>query len=277
MQIEGQEEKRNIIKSIYVSPLQIEGIEKSGTNHLIVSAHGLNEDNWQELKKLGVNLSVAIDAIEKGEEFCPLDPDVRRRLFQRLEGVLKFTPEGIWIDRFRFGGDCTGIYGKDAKLSHQACKWCEGKDRKEVILSLAQEVKEKIGDKSKFGLFVVAFKDDEVPELKEALGLDYVKLGEIIDLFSPMLYHRMLGKSVEYISDYSNWLAQKTGKSVLPIIQIKDMPDDLEDKMSEEEITQAFHEAIKKPSSGVCFFWWQHALEKGKTKILSKLLSSKDI
>lgn len=264
---------RDMVRSIYVSSLQVDGIEENGANHLIVSSNGLDDDSWSKLQRLGLRLGIAIDVTKKGEEDCPLDPHVQQRLFQKLEDVLKFSPEEIWFDRFRFGGDCTGIYGKDAKLSHQACKWCEGKDRKEVILSLAQEVKEKIGDKSKFGLFVVAFKDNEVPVLAEALGLDYAQLGQVIDLFSPMLYHRMLGKSVEYISDYSNWLSQRTGKPILPIIQIKDMPDDLEDKMSEAEITQAFNEAITEPSSGVCFFWWQHAIEKNKTSIISKLLT----
>ena len=81
----------------------------------------------------------------------------------------------------------------------------------------------------------------------------------------------MIGRPVTYISEYVKWLSQETGKPVLPIIQIKDMPDDLEDKMSEEDITAAFGEAIKVPSAGVCFFWWNHALEKGKTEVISRL------
>lgn len=270
--VEKQVYNRSMIKSVYISPLHIEGLERSGTNHLIISGQGLDESNWQKLQSLGMELGISITAFKKEE--CPVNPEVQQKLFSEIEQALKFNPKEIWLDYFRFGGECTGINEKDVELIHQTCQWCEGKNRKDTILSLAEEVKQKIAGRSKFGLFAVAFKDEEVPNLAEALGLDYPKLGQIVDLFSPMVYHRMLGKPVEYISEYTQWLAQKAGKPVLPIIQIKDMPDDLEDKMSEEEITQAFHEAIKEPSGGVCFFWWQHALEKNKTGIIAKLFST---
>jgi len=262
-----------MIKSIYVSLLHTEGLEKSGANHLIVSSNGLNDENWQKIRKLGFKCSIAINALGKNEEKCLLDPEIKKRLFTNIDEILKFSPEEIWIDRLRFGGDCTGIYEQDVKLAHQVCKWCEDKNRKDALLDLTKEVKQMIGGRSKLGLFTVAFKDKEEPNLAGVLGLDYAKLGQIIDISSPMLYHRMIKKPVSYISDYVEYLHDKTGKPVLPIIQIKDMPDDLEDKMSEVEITQAFYEAIKNPSEGVCFFWWQHALEKDKTGIISKLFS----
>lgn len=52
------------------------------------------------------------------------------------------------------------------------------------------------------------------------------------------------------------------------------MPDNLEDTISEDVITSEFQEAIKKPSIGVCFFWWAHALGKGKTVVIQRLFSS---
>lgn len=229
--------------------------------------------NWQKLQGLGVRLSVAVNALEKGEDVCVLDLQVQKRLLERLDNVLQFQPEEIWIDRFRFGGDCTDISEEDVKKTHKECQFCEGKNRTESITEFGEQLIQYINGRSKLGLFAVAFKDIEAPGLAQALGIDYSRLGRVFDLFSPMLYHRMMGKPVSYISDYTKWLAEKTGKPVLPIIQIKDMPDDLEDKMSEEDITEAFNEAIKDPSSGVCFFWWAHALEKGKTGVVAKLLS----
>lgn len=111
-----------------------------------------------------------------------------------------------------------------------------------------------------------------MPKIYSELGQDHCTIGKIFDLSSPMLYHRMIKQPVQYISEYTKWLFNTTGKPVLTIIQIKDMPDDLEDKMSEKEITQAFQEAARTPSEGVAIFWWQHALEKNKTQIISKLL-----
>lgn len=265
---------QTMVESIYVSALQLEGIEKSGANHLIVNDRDLNQVNWQVLQRLGPKLSIAINALDKDEQVCLLDPQVQERFLARLDAALQFNPEEIWIDRFRFGGDCTDIEETDAAKAHSSCQYCQGKSRTESILNIAQQVKSRVDGKAKLGLFAVAFKDDEGPQLAQALGVDYQKLGQVFDLFSPMLYHRMIGKPVSYISEYIKWLADRTGKPVLPVLQIKDMPDGLEDKMSEEEIEAAFKEAIKEPSIGVCFFWWTHALEKGKTGIISQLFSS---
>lgn len=262
-----------MVKSIYVSCLERDYLEKSNANHLMVSEHGLDEEKWDALKKLGMVLSIAIDAFDK--EDCPLDPQVKKGLFSKISDMLEFSPEEIWLDRFRFGGDCTTIKNENGvKQVHQECKFCQGKDRKEVIDSLAWGIKDKVAGKSKIGFFVVAFNDNESPKLSNALGLDYSTLGQIFDISSPMLYHRMLGKSVGYIHEYTKWLADRTGKLVLPIIQIKDMPDDLEDKMTQGDIKEAYQETVKPPSLGVAIFWWRHALEKNKTSIISELFSS---
>lgn len=261
-----------MIKSIYINPLERDFLEESNANHLIVSEHGLNQENWGKLKKLGMTLSIAVDAFNK--EDCPAYPEAQKRLFEKIKVVLGYNPSEVWFDFFRFGGDCTTIEEAGINLAHQECEFCRGKGRKEIIKNLAQRVKENIEGKSKVGFFAGAFKDNESPALSEALGLDYSELGNIFDLSSPMLYHRMLGKPVDYIHEYTEWLTGRTGKPVLPIIQIKDMPDDLEDKMTQKDIEDAYQEAIKPPSLGVAIFWWKHALEKNKTGIISELFSS---
>lgn len=263
-----------MIESIFVHPLQIQGIEKSGANHLIVASDGLNQRIWQKLQNLGMSLDISINAFDKNS--CPADPQSQATVFKRLAFALSFQPSEIWLDYFRFGGECTGIRKEDAQYTHQECKYCQGVNRKEIISQLSQKVNQTVKGRSKLGYFAIAFKDNEASQLSQALGVDYQELGKIFDLFSPMLYHRMLNKPVDYISEYVQYLAEKTRKPVLPIIQIKDMPDDLEDQMTEEDIRQAFEEAKKDPSTGVCFFWWVHALEKNKTRIISKLFSTVD-
>lgn len=259
-------------KSIYISSLETTGLHTSNANHLMVSEHGLDEEKWDALKKLGMVRSIAIDAFNK--EDCPLDPQVKERLFSKVSNMLEFSPAEIWLDGFRFGGDCTTINEESGvKQAHQECEFCQDKDRKEVINRLAREIKDKVAGKSKIGFFAVAFNDNESPVLSNALGLDYLILGQIFDTSSPMLYHRMLGKSVRYIHEYTKWLADRTGKPVLPIVQIKDMPDDLEDKMTQEDIKEAYQETVKTPSLGIAIFWWRHALEKGKTEVVSQLFS----
>ncbi len=261
-----------MIKSIYIDSQNIAGLEKSGANNLMVTSRTITSKSWKHLQELGFNnLSIAVDAFDKG--VCPLDPQALRKLSPHIGELLKFKPDEIWLDHFRFGGDCTDIEGKDVVKAHQECRFCKGADRIEAISNLARRLKGQIGDRAKLGIYAVAFRSDQEKRLSAALGLDYGTLGQVFDMSSPMLYHRMIKRPVSYISKYTKWMSEVTGKPVLPIIQIKDMPDDLPDDMAEDEIRAAFNEAKKVPSEGVAIFWWQHALEKHKEGIVSTLFS----
>lgn len=260
-----------MVKSIFVSAANPAGIEKSGANHLIIASQDVDQNNWKKLQSLGMTLAISINAFDHGG--CPANPQAKEQLFERVNFALSFQPAEIWLDHFRFDGHWEGTRANKIAGIHPACQYCQGKNRVEMLAELAKEVTDRVNSKTQIGYFAVPFKDNEMPELTKELGHDHNVLGKIFDMSSPMLYHRMIGKPVTYISEYVKYLADTTQKPVLPIIQIKDMPDDLEDKMNEEDIAAAFNEAIKDPSIGVCFFWWEHALEKGKTGIISHLLS----
>lgn len=260
-----------MVKSIYIDSQNIKDLDKSSANHLIVTDRTISQDYWASLKNKGFTLSIAVDAFGRGE--CPVKKENIDKLFSKISRALEYQPTEIWLDYFRFGGDCTDIEDTDIEKAHPLCQWCEDINRVDFILDLAGKVKMQMGS-VKLGFFTVAFKSDSAPKLSQALGLDYAKLGNILDISSPMLYHKMIKKSVSYISEYTSWMFNVSGKPVLPIIQIKDMPDDLPDEITEEEIRQEIAEAIKDPSIGVCIFWWNHALEKDKTGIVSRLLNS---
>lgn len=268
----------HMIKAIFVDPKEIEGLDKSGANYLMIVGENLDRDLWQRLRNLGMTLSISFVAFDRGG--CPANPKAREKLLGRIECYLKFKPEALWLDHFRFDGHWESAYVKTSADKgniipgiHQKCEWCKGKNRVEILSGLAKEVMEKVRDKAKVGYFAVPFKSEEVPEVVSGLGQDQAVLGKIFDMSSPMLYHRMIKRPVSYISEYVKWVHTQTSKPVLPIIQIKDMPDDLEDKLSEEEINQAFQEAKKPPSVGVAFFWWRHAIEKRKTRAIRTLFN----
>lgn len=261
-----------MVESIFVSPLQLGGIEKSGANHLIVVAEALNKDIWERLKGLDIDLNISVNAF--GSDGCPSNPQVREKLFNKLRNALEFRPKEIWIDHFRFDGHWEAIEGDKIPEIHPPCNFCSGKTRADVLRETAQEVMNLVERKTQVGYFAVPFKSSEVPELVIGLGKDHSVIGGIFDMSSPMLYQQMIKRPTSYISEYVKWLSDTTQKPVLPIIQVKSMPDDLEDAITEETITSEYQEAIKTPSIGVCFFWWVHALEKGKTGIIQRLFSS---
>lgn len=258
-----------MIESIYVDSENIEGLDQSNANHLMVIDRSITAASWAKLQKLGCRLSIAIDAFEKGD--CPVNPNCLGKLSTKIETALQFSPGEIWLDRFRFGGDCTDIEDSDASKAHQPCQFCKNAHRVDYINALAETVREQVNGRAELGFFAVAFKSDKSTRLRNALGLDYAELGKIFDISSPMLYHEMIRRPISYIAEYVKWMAEITGKPVLPIIQIKSMPDDLTDSITEQEIKKAFSEAKKKPSLGVAIFWWEHALEKNKTKLISEL------
>ncbi len=261
-----------MVKSVFISPLQLDKIEDAGANHLIVVAEGLADETWEKLKRLNINLSISINAF--GPDGCPANPAAKEKLFQKFNNALKLQPKEIWIDHFRFDGHWEEAEGEKIPGVHPKCEFCAGKTRALSLKQTAREVMELADGKTKVGYFVVPFRDNEVPELIEGLGQDHLSLGRVLDMSSPMLYQQMIKKSTSYISEYVKWLYDKTQKPILPIIQVSSMPDDLEDTISEDIITSEFQEATKDHSIGACFFWWAHALETGKTGIIQKLFSS---
>lgn len=261
-----------MVESMFVSPLQLDGIENSGANHLIVVHDGLNENIWNKLKELNIYLSISVNSF--GPDGCPANPQAKEKLFNKLRNALQFQPKEIWIDHFRFDGHWEAIEGDKIPAIHPPCEFCAGKTRVEVLRETAQEAMDLVEDRTRVGYFAVPFKDNEVPGLITGLGHDHAVIGRIFDLSSPMLYQQMIKRPTAYISEYVRWLFDKTQKPVLPIIQVKSMPDNLEDTISKDILTLEFQEAIQEPSIGVCFFWWGHALEKDKTGMIKNLFSS---
>lgn len=266
-----------VIKAIYISPKNTQDLDKSHANYLMVHEAGLDKESWESLKPLGMKLSIAFSAFEP--EDCPADPAVWNRLQNKVSHLLSFGPDTLWFDRFRFPGSWEEMQREERtketayKSAHSPCRYCQDKDRGQIITSLAKQIRALVPASVKIGYFAIPLKEGELPEINQDLGQNHRALSKHFDCISPMLYHRMVNIPPQYISEYVTYLSSITGKPILPIIQIKDMPDDLEDKMSEEDIQEAFNEAIKPPSAGVAIFWWNHALETSKTGIILKLFT----
>lgn len=247
-------------------------LKNSGATGFIAWIGNLTLERWEKLQELNIDAGICIAGTRHG--ICPLDPKESKDLTKRIEEALSYKPTALWIDHIRFDGYWEGIKEGQIPDVHQPCHWCKGKNRVAVIKDIAQLIKIAVGGRCQLGYFAVPFKPEEVPLLTLQLGQNHKLLSGYFDIISPMLYHRMIGKPIGYNSEYTNWLSLATRKPIIPIIQVKDMPDNLPDRLSDAEMESAYQEAIKEPSIGVIWFSWDGAVEKNKTEIISRLFKS---
>ncbi len=104
---------------------------------------------------------------------------------------------------------------------------------------------------TKLGLFGVPWIRDYDNAIITVIGQDYETLGQYIDVFSPMVYHKMCGRPVSWIGEVTGWMSETTGKNVMPIIQTVNTPGSL----SPGELGEATRSALEAPGSmGVIFY-----------------------
>ncbi len=82
-----------------------------------------------------------------------------------------------------------------------------------------------------------------------------------------MVYHRMVGREVGWIAEFTRYLGERTGKPVLPIVQACGVPG----KMEDEEFIRAVRAAREPPSSGVILFSLSHLQKEKRWDAWSKL------
>jgi hypothetical protein len=123
----------------------------------------------------------------------------------------------------------------------------------------ARAVAKRIRPQALLGLFGVPWRlGERGGAIRSVIGQDYRALGQHIDVFSPMVYHRMCGQPPAWIGEVVAEVRALGGKPVWPIIQAVDEPSPL----SPEEYGQALAVALDSPAAdGVLVFTLKGALE----------------
>ena len=81
--------------------------------------------------------------------------------------------------------------------------------------------------------------------IRHVVGQDYRSLSASVDVFSPMVYHKLCGRDVPWIAEITKWAWEETGKAVLPIVQAVDEPEPLKP----QELHQVLKTALAAPGS----------------------------
>ncbi|MDZ7269117.1 MAG: putative glycoside hydrolase [candidate division KSB1 bacterium] len=188
--------------------------------------------------------------------------------FERRSGLV--IPENLPMDTSTDGpaGAKAGLLAARANwiLTHHRREWMLYKTA--VIADFARQAQETIAKKPGviMGLFAVPWQREEYGRaITNVLGQDYRRLSSHFDVFSPMLYHELCGRPVEWISQFVQYTASETNKPVWPIIQTDlgsghNVPDD--------EFSAAVLHALEAPAGGVIIFRQQTLLQAKQLAIL---------
>ena len=139
----------------------------------------------------------------------------------------------------------------------------------------ARSVLNRVRPGALLGLFGVPWRQaDRDGAILNIIGQDYRALGQYVDVFSPMVYHRMCGYPPEWIGPVVEEVHTLSGKPVWPIIQSVDEPDPL----PAEEYGRALDLALDHPASdGVLVFTLEGALAGAKLAVTRERLRARDL
>jgi hypothetical protein len=238
-----------------------------------------------------------IEKIEWYAGVCPNQQWLREEKIEQIEKLVRDNGvDGIWLDFIRypchwevlepvieqtcFCPVCLKQFSEDEgttipaelKTVKEKAAWILGKHRERFIdwktsrialfVQRAREAAKGANPEVTVGLFGVPWKEGERDDaIRAIIAQDYRKLARYVDVFSPMVYHKMCGKEVSWITDFTKYLHQITGKQVVPIIQACSLPT----KLSNAEFEQAIKAALEMPSSGVIVFAFRHFFKEDRT------------
>lgn len=243
----------------------VEQLRKAGIKVFVEISFFVGEKWWQEFPASRPVRDDG-RLLEKEEWYAgvnPTDPDVFQAVLKKVEKIINTNRiDGIWLDFFRwpchwespdpnlyqtsFDDRTIDLFLKEKQiilpdhiqnsvernqwiLNNKLELWTEFKCDK--IVELAERVNKFVKSQKSdilIGLFHVPWTNEDFDgAMREIVGQDLARLSPYIDIFSPMVYHAMCGKSPQWIGEIVKYTYHKTSKPVLPIIQSMDIPREI--------------------------------------------------
>ncbi len=239
---------------------------------------------------------------------CPTEPAFRQYRFDQLRQLLtKYDLDGVWMDYVHwhaqfeepepilpetcFCDHCLSEFSvaanieiPDGTTAEKATWILEERDeewrdwRCQVILEWAVEMKKTIKEfrpTALLGLYHCPWDDEEFDGARRRiLGLDYDLLKEVIDVFSPMVYHGRMGRPPGWVKENIEWfyrhldIREGDFPKVWPIVQAYDDPEIISNAAFEEVLRGG----LSGQSSGVMMFTTRAiAKDVGKTEVMKRV------
>lgn len=239
---------------------------------------------------------------------CPTEPGFRQYRMAELRRLLKtFDLDGIWMDYLHwhaqfeepepilpetcFCNNCITIFkamtGIEVPVGNPAeqAEWILANHdsiwrdwRCSVITGWVRDIKMILKQEKPdalLGLFHCPWNDSDFNGARRRiLGLDYEMLKEVVDVFSPMVYHGRMGREAEWVKENIEWFCQRLDikadryPKVWPIIQSYDDPNII----SAEEFEKVLRYGLGAEATGVMMFTSNSIAENDKkTETMKKV------
>jgi hypothetical protein len=221
---------------------------------------------------------------------CPTDSAFSMHRANQLKTILTdYQVDGIFLDYFHwhaqfetpdpilpetcFCNRCTGLFsahiGEDIPgdsvsdkaewiLSNRDAEWRRW--RNSVLQGWAADMKDIVKAMQPHALLGIYhcgwYASDYDSALYRVLGIDVPSMAAVADVLSPMLFHRMKDRPVNWVGEYLAWMdnvtnAGKNGKPLVwPIVQAHNQPG----VVTPEEFRAVMQEGMRHPSSGIMMF-----------------------
>jgi hypothetical protein len=103
----------------------------------------------------------------------------------------------------------------------------------------------------RIGLFALPWRlSDHGGAIRTIVGQDIALLGEIVDVISPMVYHRLCHRAAPWIAEVLGEARERSSAPILPVVQSLDLPEPLPDA----EFDEALAVARRSSDQGVMIF-----------------------
>jgi hypothetical protein len=242
---------------------------------------------------------------------CPTEPGFKQHRTNELRDLVrKFNLDGIWMDYLHwhaqfedpdpilpetcFCENClssfessSGINVPDGPTSKKAEWILKNHDgswrnwRCSIIAGWVRDFKKVLSVEKPgalLGVYHCPWDDDDFNGARRRnLGLDYDSLRNIVDVFSPMVYHGRMGKNSEWVKENIEWFSErlnvKAGKfpKVWPIVQAYNDPT----VISAEEFEKVLRYGAGGQATGVMMFTSNSVAEdEQKIAVMKKVYTS---
>jgi len=244
---------------------------------------------------------------------CPTEPGFRAYRFDQLRELLQsFDLDGVWMDYVHwhaqfedpepilpetcFNHHClngfsqdTGIKLPTGSTAEKAAWILQNHDatwrnwRCKVIVDWAKEIRsivEELRPGALVGLYHCPWNDDEYDQARRRiLGLDYEMLVEVIDVFSPMVYHGRMERPADWVAENLTWFGSKISDiqvdrqiSIWPIVQAYNDPH----VVSASEFESVLRAGLSGKANGVMMFTsYAVAEDPQKIEVMQKVYQEK--